>query len=212
MVTVVRQVPDSVSVLTASIPGRESSIVLAARSVGIQSHPIVQHVIVTRSPEGPSPVHQATSLNQALRAVGSEWVAVLDDDNWWLPDHIAVLLDYADDADVVYSYDRDGNVPRVNCNEWDEARLRDTLDAENFIDLSAAIIRRDAIEGVGGFPASPWTGGLVCDGGHFEGSSANFQDWELWRRLARSGAQFRCVAAATWVYGIDASDRQTVTG
>jgi hypothetical protein len=115
-------------------------------------------------------------------------------------------------ADVVYSYDRDHVIPRVNCNEWDTDRLRGTLDAENFIDLSAAIIRRDVLEGVGGFPVELWTGGLVCDGGHFEGSPANFQDWELWRRIAKTGGVFRCVPAATWVYGTDASDRQTVTG
>ena len=193
----------TVSVLTASIFGRESSLYLAARSVGVQSHPIAQHIIVTRAPEGPAPPHQAASLNQALRAVESEWVAVLDDDNWWLPDHIAVLVDASDGADVVYSYDRDKVIPRVNCNEWDANKVRSYLDAENFIDGGSAIIRTQALKDAGGFPVE-WEGGLLCDGGHYVDSPANFADWELWRRLAANGCVFRCVPAVTWVYTEDA--------
>jgi len=194
---------ESVSVITASVYGRESSIPLAARSVGVQSHPIVQHIIVTRNPEGPAPVHQATSLNQCLQAVTSEWVAALDDDNWWLPDHIAVLMDASLGADVVYSYDRDRVIPRVNCNEWDTDKIRAYLDAENFIDGGAAIVRTSALRDAGGFPVE-WEGGLLCDGGHYEGSPANFADWELWRRLAANGCVFRCVPAVTWAYTEDA--------
>ena len=198
--------PETVSVLTASVYGRESSIPLAARSVGVQSHPIVQHIIVTRNPEGPAPVHQATSLNQCLQAVTSEWVAVLDDVNWWLPDHIAVLMDASDGADVVYSYDRDGVIPRVNYNEWDTGKLAVSFDAENFIDGGAAIVRTSALRDAGGFPVE-WEGGLLCDGGHYVGSPANFADWELWRRMAANGCVFRCVPAVTWVYTTDVADR-----
>ena len=133
---------------------------------------------------------------------------MLDDDNWWLPDHIAVLVDASNGADVVYSYDRDGVIPRVNCNEWDADKIRFYLDAENFIDGGAAIVRTSALRDAGGFPVE-WEGGLLCDGGHYVGSPANFADWELWRRLARSGARFRCVPAATWVYREDAPLRMS---
>src|SRR5581483_7037426 len=48
----------------------------------------------------------------------------------------------------------------------------------NPICLSGAMIRRDALEGAGGF-----------DRGRRRG-----EDWDLWLRLAAAGAAFRCVA------------------
>ena len=117
-----------------------------------------------------------------------------------------MLVDASHGADVVYSYDRDRVIPRVNCNEWDTDKIRFYLDAENFIDGGAAIIRTQALRDAGGFPVE-WEGGLLCDGGHYVGSPANFADWELWRRLAANGSVFRCVPAVTWVYTTDVADR-----
>jgi hypothetical protein len=189
------------SVITATIPGREESLAEAMRSVAGQTHVIDAHLVSCEAPHGPSPVHQATQLNRCLAMATSDWIAVIDDDNTWLPDHAQILLTFARyvDADVIYSFDRDHQLPREDVSEWPQEQLCATLEERNVIDGGSGIIRREKLLGVGGFPTE-WSGGLVSEGGHYEGSAARFADWELWRRLAKAGAVFRCVPASTWVY------------
>lgn len=189
------------TVLTATIPERELRLSIAMQSVAKQSRQVDAHIVSCRAPFGPSPPHQATQLNQCLLAAASDYVAVLDDDNWWLPGHAATLLAVAEvvDAEVFYSFDRDGVLPQKNVNGWTQEALVGTLEKENLIDGGAAIIKRSALVSAGGFPTQ-WEGSFLHDGGHYANSEANYADWELWRRLAHSGARFRCVPVPTWVY------------
>jgi len=96
-------------------------------------------------------------------------------------------------------------------SDWPQERLCATLDERNVIDGGAAIVRRENLLGVGGFPTE-WTGGLVSEGGHYEDSAARFADWELWRRLAHAGARFRCIPASTWVYNAGGGRLRMQTG
>jgi hypothetical protein len=50
--------------------------------------------------------------------VQTPWVAVLNDDDSWLPHHVETVLPHLHDADVVYTYDASGSKPRVDCNDW----------------------------------------------------------------------------------------------
>ena len=182
-----------ITVLTVTIPGREQSLARTIASVNAQTVPVFRQLVcshpVTRDPPM---VQYVTAKNSLLPAVVTDWVAVLNDDDTWLPHHVRTMLPHLDGADVVYSWDAGRTRPRENCNEWDQREIAETLDKYNFIDGNC-LIRRSTLIEAGGFPADFVEGG-------YEGSVADFEDWELWRRLNLAGAVFRCVPVETWRY------------
>src|SRR6202035_5767958 len=96
-------------------------------------------------------VGYSAAKNDLLKAVGTEWVAVLNDDDVWLPHHIETLLAELESADVLYSWDAGGSRPRENCNAWTERKLIARLEQGNFLDGNC-LIRTEALRKVGGFP------------------------------------------------------------
>ncbi len=82
--------------------------------------------------------------NVGIRASRSELVAFLDDDNQWLPGHLAAAIEVLDrDADLTYSSVRyesaNGDVVGEIGEPFDRKRLRH----RNFVDTSAIVVRRD---------------------------------------------------------------------
>jgi hypothetical protein len=83
-------------------------------------------------PPGPSAVRVAKLRATALALVADQWLAWLDDDNWWEPDHLRSLLDTAVRADgaLPHSYRRlwrDGCRYRGVRNPWQHDRRRERL-------------------------------------------------------------------------------------
>jgi hypothetical protein len=125
--------------------------------------------------------------NLGLAATDSPWVLFLDADDTLTPDGLARLAAGARaGVDVVVGHcplvDGDGKV-------WMDYRydLSDPwalLSVQSAIPIHAALSRRDMMTAVGGFDP-----GL---GGH--------EDWDLWARVARSGAVFRQVRARVGLY------------
>lgn len=81
--------------------------------------------------------------NVAMRLTRSPFVAFLDDDNVWDPDHLAVsLAEHARGAEMTYTSLRrlreDGSVYDVIGEPFDRTRLRDA----SFVDTSAVVVRR----------------------------------------------------------------------
>ncbi len=184
------------TVLTPSIPGREAMLAENVASVNAQTVPVAAHLVRCQRPSGAAAAHLGSQFNALLRAVDTEWVAVLADDDLWLPHFVATVEPYADAADVLYAWDTDAMQPRLDCTDWSQERLVSHLNLANFI-AANAVIRASVLRDVGGWPTE-WTGGSWRDGGHFIGSPAFAEDWELWRRLAAVGARFRCVPVVAW--------------
>lgn len=184
-----------ITVITATIPGREELLGRCLASVYNQNVPVVMQLVCAQPPieSMPAPVHCALMQNSLLPAVTSEWVMRLADDDRLLPFHTQTVLPYLDDADVVYTFDAGGSRPRFDCTAWPQRQLVESLEEANFFDASAACIRTEALAYVGGWPTE-WVDG------HFAGTKAYYEDWALWLTLARAGARFVCVPVPTWVY------------
>jgi hypothetical protein len=192
-----------ITVITASIPGREALLGLTLASVYNQTVEVDAHLVMAQScTEGLiPPVHVAMQQNALLPAVRSTFCMRLADDDQLLPHHIETYLPHLADADVIYSWDANGDRPRVDCNGWDTGRLCAELDRRNWIDGSAVAIRTVILKQVGGWPTD-WVGGSHTDGsGRFVASNCVAEDWGCFIALAHAGARFRCIPEPTWLYG-----------
>ena len=85
----------------------------------------------------------ATVRNVGLRLARSPYVAFLDDDNTWRPDHLSVCLAALDRADLVYTAVRrlrpDGTTLDVLSTPFDRVTLRDDC----YVDTNALALRLD---------------------------------------------------------------------
>jgi hypothetical protein len=198
-----------VTVLTVTIPGRETAMLGEnIASVYAQTLPVTRQLICAHlCTDGPAMVQYVQAKNLLLRAVQTEWVAVLNDDDYWLPQHVELLMGEARAADVIYSWETGRTRPRIdaNVNDWPRERLTRQLEEANLIDGNA-MIRTRMLRRVGGFPAD-WVGDTPHNGGHYQDSPARFEDHELWRRIHAAGGQFRCVPVETWHYRTGHPDR-----
>ncbi len=120
--------------------------------------------------------------NDGVRASKGEYIALLDDDNEFRPDHLAVLLEAIEsdlEVEVVYGdrliIDETGKLSGTMGATRDfDPRL---LMEQNYIDTSDVLMRRQAIFAVGGF----------------DERYRNYVDWNLWVRMAGAGHRFKRV-------------------
>lgn len=177
-----------VTAVIPTIPPRGYYLERALRSVIRQTRPVdAISVSVDHDHAG-----AARTRNRALSAVRTEWTAFLDDDDEWLPEHIASLLDAADEtgADVIYPWFL---VP----NGYDclEAKGKpfdaDDLRTRNYIPVTV-LARTALLLDVGGFenqaydPTDPYAS--ACD------------EWSCWLKLLGKGAAFHHLNRLTWVW------------
>lgn len=121
---------------------------------------------------------QAFYLNWAAYAAQTEWVWISDIDDLPLPD----ALDGLDEVDADVWLTGFGHpIPRLTNAEY-------LASPENVYPGSSAF-RTETFRGVGGFP------------------DIAFQDWGLWRRLARAGATFEPSERAHFHYTQHAASR-----
>jgi hypothetical protein len=186
-----------ITVVTATIPGRQKLLDRCLTSVYDQLEPVAKHLVCAMLPGSPATVECARAQNDLLPAVGTPWVMRLADDDQLLPHHTRTVLPYLHNnlfaPDVVYTYEASGNRPRFDCTGWPQDTLIEALEEANFFDASGAVIRTDKLLSVGGWPTE-W------EDGHFAGTKAYYEDWACWLALARAGARFVCVPEPTWVY------------
>ncbi len=125
--------------------------------------------------------------NIGIQAALADWVAFLDDDCQFRPDHLAVLkktLDRNPGIHFVYGdrwivptekMQKEGMKPQVGVySEFDPFLLM----SKNYIDTSDVMVRRDDLLAVGGF----------------DEKIRKFIDWNLWVRLAKRGKLFKRVS------------------
>lgn len=194
-----------VTVVIPTIEGRQDLYERAVRSVTTQQvHPgkiVVQLDLDRRG------AHWAR--NEALEQVDTEWVAWLDDDDEFLPNHIKILVRAANNhhADLIFTYPEivgmeDPLACINNEGQWVPTPIHVPFGAMqrialrkhgNFIPVTY-MVRTELVRRVGGFPA-PYG---------FEAShSQDCEDYGLLLRLLDAGAEFYHVCGVrTWRYHV----------
>lgn len=121
--------------------------------------------------------------NEGIKASKGEYIAFLDDDNEYRPDHLAILLKEItqnDKLDIVYGdrwlVDETNRIsPQLGI-----ARDHDPvfLMQRNYIDTSDALVKRQALFDIGGF----------------DERYKKYIDWNLWVRMDKYGKRFKHVS------------------
>ncbi len=165
-----------VSILTPTIDGREDFLEECEASVGAQLFHGWEHVI-ERDPEYTG---CAATMNRAASRAKGDWLLPLADDDLLLPGCLDVLLERADEGDIIYA------PPCLNGNEdrfW-------FFQAPPAIP-SFALIRRELWNELGGYDESL----------RYE------EDRNLWIKALNAGAKFVRVDEPVWLYRQHSSNK-----
>lgn len=184
-----------VGVVTPTHPrrNREGHLLRAVDSVAMQQEPVYAHCIYNDVDRRGA----AYSRQMALNMNEQTWTAFLDSDDWFLPHHLTVLLNAAEEtgADYVYSWyflahgpDRIGPdgydpvFPSTHFTEpWDPANPRHTT--------MTVLVRTELAKEVG-FVTVPFDGEIA----HRRG-----EDWEFTLKCNELG-KIHHVIQRTWVW------------
>ena len=176
----------TVGVAIPSIPSRERMLARAVRSVIHQTRPCDELSIVLDEDGAGA----ASTRNRAWRQLTTDYVAFLDDDDEFLPDHLEQLLASAElhGADMVYPwFEVVGGVDPY------PHRFGQPFDPDNPIQTTIVCLwRRTALETIGGFP----TVGRTADKdalGHRKG-----EDLLAVEALIAAGGSIVHLPARTW--------------
>lgn len=177
-----------ITVVIPSIPPRGDMLRRALASVTRQTLPPATVVIeFDHDHEGP-----AVMRNRALEKVNTEYVAFLDDDDQFRPQHLQLLHACAEEtsADLVYPW---FDVISYRATPgWDPLGRfgmqfdPDQLDTANYIPVTV-LARTKVIRDVGGF-VNKSEEGATCE------------DWGCWLRLRDAGARFVHLPQRTWLW------------
>jgi hypothetical protein len=213
---------DEVTVVIPSLPERTTWLERAVRSVNRQSAPPADISIHVDHDHAGAYV----ARNAALAKVATPWVAFLDDDDTFHPNHLQVLIDGANrsGADLISTYpapDPPGLQDALVCCykgvpvrgpvhvPWGPEQL-DHLDARkgercphcgtrrgSYI-MMTNLVRTDLIDKIGGFPEP------MSMGDDFAGCGA--EDYLFLLALLDAGAQFHHITGQrTWTYRVKIS-------
>jgi glycosyltransferase involved in cell wall biosynthesis len=124
----------------------------------------------------PTSLGVARARNRAVEAARAPWVAFLDDDDQWAPEHLARLAAVAGD-DVAFAFsrhyliDEQGVVVGRGPDPVGKEMLGQLVAGNPVVTPSAVLARRELVQEVGGF----------------DPAFSILADWDLWLRLAQRG-------------------------
>lgn len=211
-----------ISVVITTHPGRDLECLNAIKSVQDQTYQDWELIVVHDGKASEDLIHAVHNVDPKIRwtqldeqfgndtkpknigiaATTSPYVAFLDSDNTWRPDHLSALvqaLESHPDVDLVY-----GDRWVTDLDNQQPPGLGYTADFDpmlllqrNYIDTSDALVRREALEYVGGFD---------------EGQS-KYIDWNLWCRMAKAGFKMMRVPLLLTDYTLhsDSKSKKTLT-
>lgn len=172
----------TVSVVIPHLPSREDSVeyLEAVRSVEQQTRQPDQLIIES----DPDHTGCAATQNRALVKVTSEWIALLGDDDFFLPNHLEVLMSHAGEADVIWPDCLTVGAEWRLCREFNAESLR----WDNYIPGGGSLIRTSEARAAGGWckPDDP--------------DFHKYEDWVMWKRLLDRGCTFLHIHDVTWAY------------
>lgn len=120
------------------------------------------------------PLHRCRAANLGLQAARGEALIFLDDDDIFLPHHIAALVDSLrahPDAAAAYAAIRCENPQGAQVGHFGEAYARDKLLVRNFMPIHAVLFRRAAVD----------------RGAAFDAALDYCEDWDFWLQLSAHG-------------------------
>jgi len=173
-----------ITVAIAHIPTRQVLLARALDSIQNQTYS-AQHVVID---EDRAHTGGAATKNRALAKVRTGWVAFLDDDDYFLPQHLHLLASEAlmTGADVIYSWPvMDGGSdprPEMFGKPFDADELRRGSYLHTTI-----LVKTELAVRVGGFQKPP---------------GSDYDDWGFHLALLDDGATFVHVPERTWVWTV----------
>ena len=131
------------SVITPTIPGREQFLAETRASVKAQTVRAAAHLVRLDDPgerdRAGKEDHMVEQHNELLAMVETEWLAVLHDDDTYLPCYVETILPALGDADIVYTFSTTREVSRQDVSSWSQDRLVAALEQSNILPACAAI-------------------------------------------------------------------------
>lgn len=194
--------PD-VLVVIPTIDGRDDLLKRACKSIreDLEQVLVMCAVEVDTHGHGPSVTRNRAVVNALSAGVKPTWLAFLDDDDEFHPEHLrkCVKRAVATDADVVYPWFELNVGGRID-NSRDPLLLNgspafgqpfdgEALRKNNFIPVTA-LVRTTLFVEAGGFPepnTEAWP-------------HPDCEDWALWLRLLDGGARFTHLPERTWTW------------
>lgn len=160
-----------ITVITATIPGREHMLAEAEASVAAQTLPAKKHLIFKDTQQ--RGIRYA--MNMLWPQVKTPWMQWLADDDLLYPHHLESVAKYTEDADIIHSWcdveGRPGFLPNnraEDCDYWLPA---------------TALMRTALVREVGGWSLTDWP-----------------EDHYFWLKARDHGARFAMHEEPTWLY------------
>lgn len=177
-----------ITVVIPTIPPRTHLLQRAVASVAAQTHPAVAVAIAMDVLKQGAPA----TRQRALDMVDTQWVAFLDDDDEFMPNHLATLWDaaLAHQADYVYSWF--DTVP-LGGDPFPQSHYLDPWSDEKPRQTTITTLVRTELARKIGFASFSETGELV-DGQRWG------EDWSFTLGCLAAGAKIHHVVAKTWYW------------
>lgn len=185
-------VADDLSVLITTIPTREERLQRAINSVVAQSTLPAELIVQLDEKKAGAPANRDAGIDR----VKTKYVALLDDDDYFHPDHLETLYKTAvdTDADIVYSwFEMDGGTdpfPENFGKPWDPENPRQTT--------VTVLAKVDTIKKAGGYTNKF---GMSADElGEFAQGNTAGEDFRMVFNANKQGAKIVHVPKKTWSY------------
>lgn len=137
----------------------------------------------------------SAARNTAIEASEGEFLAFLDPDDLWRPNHLTIVSrafqedtkpDLVTGPVIRFSGDSPVKGGLWQIADWKKERFPASLACHNFIQPCATVVRSSALEQVGLFVTDPLL--------------QHIEDYDLWIRLAKAGKRFWFLEDATSYY------------
>ena len=183
---------NDVTVITATIPPRSSMLNRAIQSVALQTLQPATHLIEVDLHKTGAP----ETRDRLLSRVNTEYVAILDDDDELLPDHLEALRAQADNNDLVYSHFRYSSLG--NGGHLEQFFGKPWTNADPHQIAVTWLARTQTLLDVGGF-----SGGFDVRSNErdWQGNRIG-EDYSIVLKLVEANARIVHVPKVTWVYHV----------